>query len=216
MSAEPQPDPFVDGFREGLRALGWIEGQNYSLELRYAQGNPDALRSVLAELTRDNAALAVSSGPAIRTMKSVTDMPVLFAISGDPVELGIVQSSARPGGNFTGATFLSLELAGKRIELLKDVVPRLRTLAVLSNADHPGERSEWRATQDAAKALGIVPVYVPFTGARELDGALAAAGTAGADALVVFPEGATMMHRAKIAQFAMAQNLPSMFGWREY
>lgn len=216
VSTDPQPDPFVEGFREGLRAQGWIEGQHFNLELRYAPGNPEALRAVISELTRGNAALVVSSGPAMRAMKAVTDVPVLFAISGDPVELGIVSSLARPGGNFTGATFLSLELAGKRVELLKDVLPHLRTLAVLSNLDHPGERSEWRATQDAARALGIEPVYVPFTGARELDSALAATASARADAMVVFPEGATMLNRAKIAQFAIAQRLPSMFGWREY
>src|SRR6185312_2343427 len=98
--------------------------------------------------------------------------PVLFALSGDPVELGLVKSLGRPGGNFTGSTFLSLELAGKRVELLKEGLPNLRKLAVLSNANHPGEQSEWRATQEAAQKLGIETVYVPFSGASELDGAL--------------------------------------------
>jgi putative tryptophan/tyrosine transport system substrate-binding protein len=216
VSTESQPDPFVDGFREGLREYGYIEGRNYVLELRYAPGNPDALRSVLSELTRGDVALVVSSGPAIRAMKAATDVPVLFAISADPVELGIVASLARPGGNFTGSTFLSLEVAGKRVELLKDAFPLLRTLAVLSNTDHPGEQSEWRATREAAQALGIDPIYVPFVGARELESALATADQARADAMVVFPDGATMVHRAKIAQFAIAHALPSMFGWREY
>jgi putative ABC transport system substrate-binding protein len=216
LSTDSQPDPFVDGFREGLRERGYVAGNNLVLELRYAPGNPDALRTVISELTHGNVDLAVSSGPAIRAMKAATDVPVLFAISGDPVELGIVNSLARPGGNFTGSTFLSLDLAGKRVELLKDMFPRLRTLAVVSNTDHPGERSEWRATQQAARALGIDPVYVPFVGARELDSALAATGNARADAMLVFPEGVTMVHRARIAQFAMAQKLPSMFGWSEY
>ena len=216
VSAESQPDPFVDGFREGLRERGYIEGKDVTLELRYAPGNPDALRAVISELTSGNADLAVSSGPAIRAMKSATDIPVLFAISGDPVELGLVKSLARPGGNFTGSTFLSLDLAGKRVQLLKDIFPQLRTLAVLSNTDHPGERSEWSTTQQAARALGIDPIYVPFVGARELDKALALVGNARADAMLVFPEGATMVHRAKIALFAVAQRLPSMFGWSEY
>ena len=201
VSTETQPDPFVDGFREGLRQRGYVEGRNFVL---------------IAELTRGSVALAVSSGPAIRAMKAATDVPVLFALSGDPVELGIVSSLARPGGNFTGSTFLSLEVAGKRVELLKEALPRLRTLAVLSNTDHPGERSEWRATQEAARALGIDLVYVPFVGARELEGALTMAGQARADAMIVFPDGVTMVHRAKITQFAIARGLPSMFGWREY
>ena len=122
----------------------------------------------------------------------------------------------QPGGNFTGTTFLSLEVAGKRVELLKEVFPALRTLAVLSNTNHPGEQSEWRATQEAAKALGIVPVYVPFNGPAEVENALKAVGNAHADALLVFPDAATMVHRTSIAQFAVAQRLPSMFGWSEY
>ena len=90
---------------------------------------------------------------------------MLFAISGDPVELGLVKSPARPGGNFTGSTFLSLELAGKRVELLKEIFPQLHRLAVLSNTDHPGERSGCSATQQAAQKLGIDLIYVPFVGA---------------------------------------------------
>jgi putative ABC transport system substrate-binding protein len=215
-STESQPDPFVDGFRDGLKQRGYIEGKNVVLSLRYAPGNPDALRPMMSELARDKVDLAVSSGPAIRAMKAATNVPVLFAISGDPVELGLVKSLARPGGNFTGSTFLSLDLAGKRVELLKEIFPRLRKLAVLSNTDHPGERSEWRATQQAAQALGIDPVYVPFIGARELDNALAAVASARADAMLVFPEGVTMVNRVKFAQFSVAQQLPSMFGWSEY
>jgi putative ABC transport system substrate-binding protein len=141
---------------------------------------------------------------------------VLFAISGDPVQLGLVQSLARPGGNFTGSTFLSLDLAAKRVDLLKEIFPKLQKLTVLSNTDHPGERAEWSATQQAAHKLGIEPVYVPFLGARELDTALATVGNARADAMLVFPEGATMVHRPKLARFAIEQKLPSMFGWSEY
>jgi putative ABC transport system substrate-binding protein len=216
VSTEDQPDPFLDGFREGLRERGYIEGRNVVFELRFARGDPDGLHGVISELTRGNVDLVVSSGPAIRALRAATGIPVLFAVSGDPVELGLVKSLARPGGNFTGSTFLSLDLAGKRVDLLKDIFPQLRTLAVLSNTDHPGERSEWQTTQLAAQALGIDPVYVPFFGARELDNALTVSGNARADAILVFPEGATMVHRTRVAQFAVEQRLPSMFGWSEY
>src|SRR5882757_9519497 len=134
VSTETQPDPFLDGFREGLRARGYVEGKNVAFELHYAPGNPQALRQVISELRRGDIDLAVSSGPATRAMTAVRDVPVLFALSGDPVELGIVNSLGEPGGNFTGSTFLSLELAGKRVELLKEAVPSVRRLAVFSNS----------------------------------------------------------------------------------
>ena len=215
MSTEAPPDPFVDGFREGLRQNGYHEGQNVILDVRSAR-DLGALRTAVAELVRANVAFIVSSGPAIRATKDVQNVPVLFAISGDPVELGLAASVARPGRNFTGLTFLSLEVAGKRVDLLKQAVPHLRKLAILSNTDHPGERSERRATEEAAQALGLAVAYVPFTGGGDLDRGLAAIREARADALLVFPEGATMGARARIAQFATGERLPSMFGWSEY
>ncbi len=216
ISAGSEPDPLLDGFREGLRDLGYIEGKNLVFERRYAAGDPVKLRRMVSELRHDSVDLAVSSGPATRALTSVTDVPVLFALSGDPVELGVVKSLAQPSGNFTGSTFLSLELAGKRVELLKELFPRLQTLAVLSSTDHPGEQSEWRATQRATDALGITPIYVPFGGTCELDQALRSLGEARADAMLVFPEPATFLNRVKVAAFAISQRLPSMFGWSEY
>jgi len=216
VSTESQPDPFFDGFREGLRQRGYVEGRDVIFELRYAAGDPGVMQQVISELKRGNVDLAVSSGPATRAMTAVTEVPVLFALSGDPVELGVVKSLGQPGGNFTGSTFLSLELAGKRVELLKDIFPELRTLAVLSNTDHPGEQSEWRTTKQTTQALGAHPIYVPFFGARELDKALEGASKVQADAILVFPDAVTMVHRTKLAEFAKSQRLPSMFGWSEY
>jgi putative ABC transport system substrate-binding protein len=215
ISTGTEPDPFVDGFREGLRRHGYVEGQNLILELRYAR-DQEVLRRAVAELTQSRVAFIVSSGPAIWAIRGAQDIPVLFAISGDPVELGLAASLARPGGNFTGLTFLSLEVAGKRVGLLKQAVPQIRTLAMLSNTDHPGERAERQATEVAARALGLAVSYIPFTGAAQLDGGLSAVRDAKADAMVVFPEGATMMARARVAEFATGQRLPSMFGWSEY
>jgi putative tryptophan/tyrosine transport system substrate-binding protein len=215
ISNETEPDPFVDGFREGLRRHGYVEGQNLVLELRYTR-DLDVLRRAVAELAQSKVAFIVSSGPAIRAIRATRDIPVLFAISGDPVELGLAASLARPGGNFTGLTFLSLDVAGKRVELLKQAVPPIRTLAVLSNTDHPGERAERRATEEAARALGLAVNYIPFGGAAQLEGGLSAVHEAKASAMVVFPEGATMVARARIAQFAADRRLPAMFGWSEY
>ena len=212
VSTNSQPDPFLAGFREGLRARGYVEGKNLTFELHYAPGNPQALREVVSELRRGNIDLAVSSGPATRAMTAVTDVPVLFALSGDPVELGLVRSLGEPDGNFTGSTFLSLELAGKRVELLKEAVPTARRLAVFSNTLHPGEQSEWRATREAATALGIETVYVPFAGKSELDNGLAAAADARADALLVFPD--VLTHGAPGQDCPVRHRAPAAFDVR--
>ena len=221
LSAGSQPDPFLEGFREGLRRLGYVEGQTITFEVRHAQGNLEALNAGAAELAQSNVGLIVASLTAVRAARVLKDIPILFTISGDPVEAGLAKSLSRPGGNLTGITFLSLEVAGKRVELLKQALPRLRTLAVLSNTDHPGEKAELRATEAAAQALGINLIYVafsqsPFGASPELGKALETIRRAQPDAMVVFPEGATMAYRHDLASFGIAQRLPSMFGWSEY
>ena len=216
VSTEAPPDPFVDGFREGMRERGYAEGRNLALVLRYAPGDPAALRAALPEILAVPADLIVSSGPAIQAMRAATGRTVLFAISGDPVALGIARSLARPGLNFTGSTFLSLELARKRVQLVRELLPGLRVLAVLSNTTHPGEPAEHAATRMAAAAASVELAYAPFGSASELEPALERVRAAGAGAMLVFPEGVTMVHRARIAEFARMVRLPSMFGWREY
>ena len=153
VSTEAQPDPFIEGFREGMKERGYVEGRNLAFILRYAPGRPAAVRAMLPELLTIPADLIVSSGPATLAMKATTERPVLFAMSGDPVALGVAESLAHPGRNFTGSTFLSIEVAQKRVELLHDMLPNLDTLAVLSNAHHPGAAAEHEATARAARAL---------------------------------------------------------------
>ena len=216
VSTEAQPDPFIEGFREGMRARGYVEGQNLAFTLRYAPGDPEAVRAKLPELLGTPADLIVSSGPAILAMKAATGRPVLFAISGDPVALGIAESMSRPGRNFTGTTFMSLEVAQKRVQLLHEMLQGVKTFAVLSQSNHPGEAAEHAATKEAADALGLELAYVPFPNFRELDAALNRIAASRAGGMLVYPDGVTMVNRAKIAAFAKAQRLPSMFGWREY
>jgi putative ABC transport system substrate-binding protein len=216
VSTEAQPDPFIDAFRDGMRERGYIEGQNLAFTLRYAPGDPGALRAMLPELLALPADLIVSSGPAIIATRAVTAKPVLFAISSDPVALGIAESLARPGRSFTGITFMSLDVAQKRVEILKELMPHLRTLAVLSNATHPGEQLEYDATKKTAEALSLRLVYAPFASGADLDAALEQVRGSGPDAMLAFPGGATRVHKVKIAEFANAHGLPSMFGSREH
>jgi putative ABC transport system substrate-binding protein len=221
LSAGSEPDPFLDGFREGLRKLGYVEGHNVVVETRHARGDLDALRAGAAELAQANVALIVASLTAVRAARALAGIPVVFVISGDPVEAGLVKSMSRPGGNLTGSTFLSLEIAAKRVELLKHAVPHLRSLVALSNTDHPGEKAELQATETAAQTLRLKLIYVafaqsPFGASPELDKALENVRRAQPDAMIVFPDGATMASRAALANFAITQRLPSMFGWSEY
>ncbi len=216
ISTDVEPDPFIDGFREGLRQRGWVDGQNLDILVHYSPGNAEGLKDTIARLIRSNVSFIVSSGPAIQAIRATTEIPVLFAISGDPIAAGIAKSLARPGQNFTGSTFLSLEIAAKRVELLKETVPPMRKLGVLSNTRHPGEQSELGATRQAASVLGLELSYVPFDGARELDRALGALRDARPDAVVTFPDGVTMARRTQIAQFLAVHSLPSMFGWSEH
>jgi len=216
LSSDPEPDLFLEGFREGMRRYGYVEGQNLAIISRFGTGDPASLVGKVEEVRQAKPALIVARGTAVRALRAERELPILIAISGDPVELGLAEGLGRPGRNFTGTTFMSLEVAAKRVDLLKQAVPRLRTLIALSNLDHPGEPAERQATAAAATALGITMTPVLFTGARELDTALTAVRAARADAMIVFPEGVTMGNRAKVAQFATDQRLPTMFGWSEY
>jgi ABC-type uncharacterized transport system substrate-binding protein len=213
ISTDKEPDPFLEGFREGLRQYSWIDGQNVEVVVRY--GNVDQLRGAVAEL-KDKVAFLVAAGPAIRAVRGTKDVAALFAVSGDPVEAQLADSVAHPGRNFSGISFMSLDVAAKRVQLLKEAIPGLRTVALLSNVDHPGESSERKVSESAARDLGITPVYVPFNAITEFDQGLRGVANAKADAVIVFPEGVTVAHRAKVATFAVAQKLPSMFGWSEY
>jgi putative tryptophan/tyrosine transport system substrate-binding protein len=163
LSAGSEPDPFLEAFREGLRKHGYIEGRNVVLATRHANGNLDALLAGATELAQLPTAVIVASLTAVRAARTLKDTPIVFTVSGDPIEAGLAQTLSRPGRNLTGITFQSLEVAGKRVELLKQAVPRLRLLAALSNTDHPGEQSERRATEAAAQALGINLAYIAFS-----------------------------------------------------
>lgn len=215
ISTDAEPDPFIEGFRDGLKRYGYVDGVNVILERRYASGNLDMLRAAAAEMAKQ-VVFIVAAGPAIRAVRTAQDISVLFAISGDPIEAGLANTLSRPGKNFTGLTFLSLEVAAKRVQLLKEALPKLRSVAVLSNVDHPGEASERGATEAAARAVGLTVVYAPFRSVAELDQGFRAVREAKADAMVVFPEGATISNRTRIAEFSVAQRLPSMYGWSEY
>jgi len=205
-----------EAFRQGLRDLGYVEGQNIAIEYRSGEGS-SRLADLAAELSQLKVDVIVAQGAAATPAKTAAGVvPVVFGISGDPVEGGFVASLARPGGNMTGVTFLAFELVGKRLELLKEVLPKISRVAVLANPAHPGEQRELRETQNTAQSLGATLQYLQVKASTDFDGAFEAVSKQHANALLVFPDAVTMAHRVRIAEFAAKSRLPSMFGWKEY
>jgi len=161
VSPGPQATPAnFQAFRDGMRERGWVEGQNLVLDSRW--GNRDQASALAAELVELKVQVVVAQGPMVFGAKAALGtIPVVFAFSGEPVEAKLVASLAHPGGNLTGVTLLSFELAGKRLELLKEAFPGLARVAILANLAHPGEQAELRASQAAAQRLGLSVQYLP-------------------------------------------------------
>ena len=204
-------------FRQSLRELGYAEGHNIAIEYRTAEGRPRLLE-LANELVREKVEVIVAAGgPAARSAKDATKtIPIVFTVSGEPVEAGFVDSLARPGGNMTGMSWLSFELVGKRLELLKEAVPRVSRVAILSNPQHPGEQRELRETQSAARAMGMTLDYHQTRTSAEFDVAYDAISKQNVNGLLVFPEAVTLANRQGIIGFGAKHRLPSMLGWKEF
>ena len=168
----------VEAFRQGLRELGYIEGKNIVIEWRFAEGKVDRLSALAAELVRFKVDAIVASGPpATRATKEATSaIPIVMAQDSDPVGSGFVASLARPGGNITGLSSLSSELSGKRLELLKEIIPTLSRLAVFLTSTIPGSTQQLKETELAAGAFGIKLQYLDLVDPKDIETAFRAAG----------------------------------------
>jgi putative ABC transport system substrate-binding protein len=168
-------------------------------------------------LVRLKVEVIVTAGGAVNAAMTATEtVPIVFSFSGDPVEAGFVNSLGRPGRNMTGITWLSFELVGKRLELLKEAAPRVSRLAILANPAHPGEQRELGETEKTARVVGTTVQYHQVRTTPDFHAAFDAIIRDNANALLVFPDFATMVHRRQMAEFATKHRLPSVFGWREY
>jgi putative ABC transport system substrate-binding protein len=207
---------FSEIFRQGLRELGYVEGENIVIEYRAAESRAQ-LAELATELVRLPVEVIVVPGLAVAPAKRATGtVPIVFSYSGDPVEAGFVTSFAHPGGNMTGITWMAFELIGKRLEFLQQAVPTISRVAVLANPAHPGEQRELRETGHTARRLGMTLQYHQVRATADFDVAFEAILKDHAQALVVFPEGITLAHRQRIAEFAVQHRLPSVFAWKEY
>ncbi len=186
-SRSGRADVRAEAFRQGLRALGYVEGKNIIIEWRQAEGKLDRLSALATELVRLKVDVIVTGGPtATRPVKeATTTIPIVMTQDSDPVGSGFVASLARPGGNITGLSNLASEISGKRLELLKEIVPKLARVAVLGMSTNPGNSQSLRETELAAGALGVQILYLDMRDSKDIDAVLRTASTERADAVLV-------------------------------
>jgi ABC-type uncharacterized transport system substrate-binding protein len=213
--------PRFEAFKQTLRELGWVEGQNLVMESRYAEGREERLPDLAADLVSLQVEVMVVVGghQAVRAAQHATrTIPIVGVIMGDPVREGLVASLARPGGNITGVSGTPREMAGKRLELLKEAVPAMARVAVLANpANQPSSALQLQATQVAAQALGVQLQVVEIRSSDEFENAFAALTKAGADALFVLTDAMLFeRHASDIVALAQQHRLPAMYSWSMY
>jgi len=211
--------PFVQPFLQGLKDLGWIEGQNIIIEWRFAGGQAERLPGLAAELVRLNVELIVvpSTPTAMAAKNATTTIPLVSVGGNDPVALGLVASLARPGGNITGlTTSLGPEIAGKQLDLLKGAAPSISRMAALWNPATPGNALALREAEAAARGLGVELHPLEARGASNFDGAFAAMTTRRSGALLVLADVMFVTHRVRLARLAAKNRLPAMYPQKEF
>jgi len=208
----------VEALRQGLRELGYVEGQNIVIEYRFAEGKLDQVSDNAAELVRLKVDAMVTAGATdTRAAKRATStIPIVMAFDSDPVGSGYVASLARPGGNITGLSSLSPEITGKQLELLKDIVPRLSRVAVLWTSIEPGNALALKETEGAARALGLKLQYVEVRSSDDLESAFKTATRERSQALVVLRNPVFGPHRTQLMELLAKSRLPVMFPRRDY
>lgn len=210
-------NPFLDALRDGLAAKGYVEGRNLTIAARYTDGDVASVVPLAEELTRLPVDLIATQGTATRLLQKVsTKVPIVFVFSADPVLGGIADSLARPGGNMTGITVMSIELNGKRLELLREIMPGLRRVAIMASPTHFGEELERANSVEMAQKLGITVQYYPTPSPAELKRAYTSIAADPPQALIVFPDPITFGHREQIVDFANSQRVPIISGWADF
>jgi putative ABC transport system substrate-binding protein len=219
--APPTPSFFsirFEAFRQGLRELGYLEGKNISIEYRYAEGKLDRLPQLAAELVhlKVNVILTAGESGALAAKNATSTIPVVFAVTEDAVESGLVSSLARPGGNVTGLTVLSAELGGKRLELLKESFPKVARVAFLWPSGGPRGNVPFTEMEAAAKAFGLKLQSLPVRGLDDFQPAFEAAKREGAQALITTPSPVINTQLDRIMDFAAKNRLPAMYAAPEF
>lgn len=208
--------PQIEAMRQGFRDLGYVEGQNIVIEYRWADGRRDRLPALAAELIRLQPDVMLTSGVGTRALKeATTTIPIVMAAGGDAVASGLIASLAQPGGNITGSTHFGPEITAKRLELLKEAVPRLARVAVLVNPDSRGNRVNLELLEKAAKALNVELLEVPAQSPKEFDEAFALILRRRADGLIVPDDSIFVANMRRLGELSAAKHLPGA-GSAEY
>jgi len=212
------PEPLVEAFREGLRDLGYVEGRDIVLEYRWAEGKLDRLPELAAELVglRVDVITTLSTPAAIAARHATTTIPIVFTGVGDPVGTGVVSSLAHPGGNVTGLSILATELSGKRLEILREMVPKVSRVAMLWNDTNPSMVLRVREAEAAAATLGVTLLSLGVHDLIAFDPAFAAIVNGRAGALLTLVDPFTRQHRQRIVDFAAQRHLPALYEAREF
>lgn len=206
--------PFLDVFRSGLGELGYREGDNLKIEYRYGDDNLLRVAPLAAELTRQPVNLLVVQGAAVPLVYELKlPIPSVYVFSGDPVVAGIAESLARPGGNMTGLTFMAPELNAKRLDLLRDIVPGLRRVAIIANPEHPGSQIERTYSDETAKKLGLETEFYSTATEEQLTAALSAMDPRPPQAISLFADGFAIQYRQRIIDYGMRHRAPVISGW---
>jgi putative ABC transport system substrate-binding protein len=210
--------PWHQAFRQGLSDLGWAEGKNISIEYRFADGRSDRLPDLAADLVHSKVDIIVASvqPDALAARKATRAIPIVMASSSDPVSSGLVESLARPGGNVTGLSQMSIELGGKRLELLKRIVPELSLVAVLWNPQSAASSFYWKEIELPARQLGIQLQSLEVRSPNEFDNAFLDAARASAGALFIMPDPLTVTNLKRLADLAAKSRLPSIIHISEF
>ncbi|MBI4637986.1 MAG: ABC transporter substrate-binding protein [Candidatus Rokubacteria bacterium] len=210
--------PYIEGFGQGLRQLGYREGENITVEYRYVEGKVDQLRDAAAALVRAKVDVIVAWGtPAVIAAKQTTStVPIIFVAVGDPVGTGLIASLARPGGNITGLTNMSAELSAKQLALLREVVPGLTRVAVLRNPTNPVSAPQLIWTQVAAPPLRVQLQVIDVHDPQGLEAAFSEMTREKAGAVTVLADPMFLSQRARIADLAVKSRLPTTFNWGQY
>jgi putative ABC transport system substrate-binding protein len=210
--------PGLEAFRKGLRDLGWVEGRDFAIEARFAEGKPERLPELAAQLVRNrvDVILAGSTPGALAAKQATSTIPIVMVTTGDPVEGGIVASLAHPGGNVTGVTALGEVLSVKRLQLLKEAVPGVTRVAVLANPVSPYTRSFLRARESAGRELGVQLQVVEAQDPTTLEQAFAAVASQRAGALMVLTDVMFINNRRRIVELAAKSRLPAIYPEREF